>query len=84
MRMVERGTSLKDFEILHDSLMQEFEVTVAFEPGYKIRQAWRGPQSPGIPECAFSGNGIDPNWLAVAVQKKTEKAHMARWETKGI
>ncbi|MBI4002678.1 MAG: hypothetical protein HY348_12960 [Nitrospira defluvii] len=80
--MVEQGTVLKDFEIERNRSIHEFEVTVAFEPDYKIRQEYRDGQSPEIPGYASSGDPNDPKWLSGAVQKKTQKACKAHWKTK--
>ena len=82
IRMVEQGTILKDFEIEHDRSILEIEVTVAYERGYKIREAWRGGQSPEIPRYAYSGDPNDPIRLAGAIQKKTQKACNAALNTK--
>jgi len=82
MRMAEQGAALKDFELELDHSIHEFEVTVAYEPNYKIRRAWRNGQSPKIPVDAFCASPIDPKLLAAVVQKKTQKACKSPRKTK--
>lgn len=73
IRMTEIGTRLKDFELRSNNQLLEFEVTRALEPGTKPREAWSNGNRPEIPPRAFSGEQIDPEWLADSIQKKTAK-----------
>ena len=73
VRMTEPYTPFKDFELLTDDMNHEFEVTTAYNPKDRIREAWRG-QRPEISRYAYSGKPVPAAWIASAVMKKTGKA----------
>ena len=51
----------------------QFEITTAFLPDYKIRLAYRNGKCLEISHRVFSGESVDPQWLAGPIGRKTKK-----------
>jgi hypothetical protein len=51
----------------------QFEITTAYPPGYRIREAYRNGSKPEIPQPAFAGEPILAEWVATTILNKTAK-----------
>ncbi len=56
----------------------QFEITTAYPPGYRIREAYRNGSKPEIPQSAFAGEPISDEWVAATILRKTAKVENKR------
>ena len=56
----------------------QLEITTAYPPGYKIREAYRNGSKPEIPQSAFAGEPISAEWVATTILRKTAKVEKKR------
>jgi hypothetical protein len=79
IRMSKIHQPLLDFELFptNYSTKYEFEIVAAYEPDYKIRLKYRDGKRPKMPYKAFSGEPVNPEWVAEEILKKTERVKKA-------
>ncbi|MEP6891727.1 MAG: hypothetical protein ABI955_13625 [Nitrospirota bacterium] len=56
-----------------DGIIYQLEITTAYPPGYRIREAYRNGSKPEIPQSAFTGEPILAERIAFSIINKTEK-----------
>ena len=56
-----------------DGVIYQLEITAAYPPSYKIREAYRNGSKPEIPWSAFTGEPIPAEQIASSISNKTEK-----------
>ncbi|MBY0249543.1 MAG: hypothetical protein K2Q17_17975 [Nitrospiraceae bacterium] len=73
-RMAKINEEALDMEAIGgNGTISSFEITAAYVPGYRIRQAYKDGNRPEIPQSAFTGNPISAEWVASSILNKTEK-----------
>lgn len=56
----------------------QVEITTAYPPGYRIREAYRNGSKPEIPQPAYAGEPIPAEWVAPTILSKTAKVEKKR------
>jgi len=73
-RMARINEEALDIEALTaNGTICQLEITTAYPPDYRIREAYRNGAKPEIPWSAFTGEPILAEWIASSISNKTEK-----------